>query len=86
MSKYNWIKQVCGAQWQVLCIFLEAGDRRTQAAAADTSETQKVEQYANANRATLAIVTPKSEDVFHSLLIYLPLSSIPHSNCTSMYG
>ena len=38
---------------------------------------QEVEQYDNANRATWAIVTPKSEDVSHSFPIYLPLLASP---------
>ena len=38
---------------------------------------QKVEQYTNANRVTSAIVTPKSEDVSHSIPIYLPLLASP---------
>ena len=38
---------------------------------------QKMQQYTNANRVTRAIVTPKSEDVFHSLPVYLPLLASP---------
>ena len=38
---------------------------------------QKVEQYTNTNRVTWAIVTPKSEDVSHSIPIYLPLLVSP---------
>ena len=38
---------------------------------------QKVEQYTNANRVTGAINTPKSEDVSHSIPVYLPLLASP---------